>query len=49
MEDHNLAEKEVNAEGVALLRMLALNSDSSGYRLQQAIEAEGLEFHHFIA
>ena len=42
MEDHDRAEREINAEGLALLRMLGLNDDTAGERLRKAIVAEGV-------
>ena len=42
MEDHDMAEREMNAEGLALLRMLGLNDDTAGERLRKAIVAEGV-------
>ena len=47
MEDHDLAEKEMNAEGLALLRMLGLNDDTAGERLRNAIVAEGVRIPPF--
>ena len=47
MEDHNVAEKEMNAEGLALLRMMGLKGNVAGDRLRRAIVAEGVKIPPF--
>ena len=47
MDDHDAAEKEMNAEGLALLRMLGLKSGKSADRLRNAIVADGVKIPPF--
>ena len=42
MDEHGAAEKEMNAEGLALLRMMGHDADTAGDRLRNAIVAEGV-------
>lgn len=44
MDDHEAAEKKMDAEGLALLRMSGLEAGNSANRLRRAIVAEGVRF-----
>ena len=47
MDDHEAAEKGMNAQGLALLRMMGLKAGNSADRLRRAIVAEGVRIPPF--